>query len=164
MTPSNELALRRKLTFRSNDASIVLVKRPIESVEHVLQKAFLWALYLPMYPGVRVEVPFGNNGRYKPDLLALDGERPLFWGECGVVSVAKLNNLLGRHRQTHFVFSKWQTTASFDGSIDRALTGLRRSAPVELICFPAHSTAWIDRNGRITIPRAEIDIRRWETT
>jgi hypothetical protein len=33
-----------------------------------------------------------------------------------------------------------------------------------LICFPAHSTNWIDRNGMITIPRSDLDIRRWETT
>lgn len=158
----HERDLRRKLTFRSGDASIVLVKRPIESIEHVLQKAFLWALYLPVYPGVRVEVPYPGVSRYKPDLLALDGDRPLFWGECGVVSQDKLNDLLRRHRQTHFVFSKWRTTAQFETSIERALKGVRRQAPVELICFPPQAVEWFDDTGEISIERDELDIRRWD--
>jgi hypothetical protein len=158
----HERDLRRKLTFRSGDASVVLVKRPIESIEHVLQKAFLWALYLPTYPGLRVEVPFPGVSRYKPDLLALDGERPVFWGECGVVSQDKLNDLMRRHRRTHFVFSKWQTTAQFEALIERALRGVRREAPVELICFPSEADDWFDDTGEITIRREELDIRRWD--
>lgn len=158
----HERELRRKLTVRSGDASLVLVKRPIESIEHVLQKAFLWALFLPHYPGLRVEVPFPGVSRYKPDLLALQDDRPLFWGECGVVSQDKLNDLLRRHRATHFVFSKWRATAQFEMLIERALKGARRQAPVELICFPTHAAGWIDNAGAIDIPRDELDIRRWD--
>ncbi len=161
---ANERDLRRKITFRSGNASIVLIKRPVESIEHVLQKALLWAMYLPMYPALRVEVPFSATSRYKPDLLALNGDRPIFWGECGVVSLAKLEDLLRRHRRTHFVFSKWQKTAAFDTLIERACRGLRREAPIERICFPIHATQWIDDNGTITVHHADLDIRCWEPT
>src|SRR3712207_5143390 len=136
----SDLVLRRKLTFRAHGSTLVLVKRPIESTEHVLQKALLWALYLPTYPNLRVEVPLPGASRYKPDLLALDGQRPLFWGECGVVSIAKLTDLLGRYRATHFVFSKCTMSTreveAFGETIERALVSVRRSAPVELVRFP----------------------------
>ncbi len=107
-----ERELRRKLTFRAHGSTLVLIKRPEESTEHVLQKALLWALYLPSYPTLRVEVPLPTASRYKPDLLALDEQHPLFWGECGVVSAAKLADLLHRYRGTHFVFSKWTASTS----------------------------------------------------
>jgi hypothetical protein len=43
-----------------------------------------WALYLPLYPNLSVEIGVGD--RYKPDVVALgeDG-RPLFWAEAGQV-------------------------------------------------------------------------------
>ena len=159
-------ALRRKLTFRAHESTLFLVKRPVESTEHVLQKALLWGLYLPTYPTLRVEVPLPGGSRYKPDLLALAGQQPLFWGECGVVSMAKLADLLRRYRATHFVFSKWavstQTLEAFGAAIERALAGIRRSAAVELMCFPPDAARHIDESGEITIAREDLQIRRWE--
>ena len=156
--------LRRKLTVRAHGRSLVLVKRAEESAEHVVQKALLWALFLPAYPAVRVEVPLPGGGRYKPDLLALDdaGE-PLFWGECGVVGAAKLRTLLRRHRDTHFVFSKW--AARLDpvaAAIDAAHHDARRAAPVELISFAPDAADAIADDGSITIERASLEIRRWD--
>ena len=156
-------ALRRKLTFRAHGATLVLIKRPAESAEHVLQKALVWALYLPAYPDLRVEVPLPGPERYKPDLLSLDGERPRFWGECGVVSVAKLNDLLRRYRTTSFLFSKWNMPVDpFAALIERALKGLRRSAPVELICFPADAARHVGEDGEIRITQRDVERRRWE--
>ena len=161
----SERELRRKLTFRAHGSTLVLVKRPIESTEHVLQKALLWALYLPSYPDLRVEVPLPGASRYKPDLLALDGQRPLFWGECGVVSIAKLTDLLDRYRATHFGFSKWDVSPStldaFAALIEQALKHVRRTAPVELISFPAQAGGFVGENGEISITRAGVEIRRW---
>ncbi len=158
-----ERELRRKLRFRAHGSTLVLIKRPIESIEHVWQKALLWALYLPTYPDLRVEVPLPGASRYKPDLLALDGERPRFWGECGVVGLDKLDDLLRRYRGTHFVFSKWNMpTQPFAASIERALRGVRRSAPVELIRFPAEAAAHIEENGEIRIAPQDVERRRWE--
>src|SRR4028119_470638 len=57
--------LRRKLTVRAHGQSLVLVKRPIESAEHVIQKALLWARYLPQYSDLRVEVELPSPSRYK---------------------------------------------------------------------------------------------------
>lgn len=158
--------LRRKLTVRAHGRSLVLVKHPLESAEHVLQKALLWALYLPDYPNVRVEVPLPSPSRYKPDLLALDAQhQPIFWAECGEVSLAKLRFLLGRHRRTHLVFSKWNTRLDpFATLIEQALPDSRRAAPVELIGFPVTAPSFIKNDGTIKIDHDDIEIRRWEGT
>ncbi|WP_025745616.1 hypothetical protein [Kallotenue papyrolyticum] len=160
---SRELHLRRKLTVRAHGQTLVLVKRPYERVEHVVQKALLWALYLPSYPALRVEVPLPQPSRYKPDLLALDlaGE-PSFWGECGEVALDKLRFLLQRFRRTHFVCSKWATRLDpFAALIEAALTDARRAAPVELIGFPGHALEWIADDGTIAIPARGYAMRRW---
>jgi hypothetical protein len=154
--------LRRKLTVRAHGQSLVLVKRPIESAEHVLQKALLWAIYLPRYPALRVEVHLPQPSRYKPDLLALDVlQAPSFWGECGEVAIEKLRFLLSRYRSTHFVFSKWDARLDpFAEFITRAMPSNRRSAPVELISFPAAAADWIADDGSIAI--GSFELRRWE--
>lgn len=159
----SDLVLRRKITVKAHGSTLVLVKRPVESIEHVLQKALLWALYLPQYPDLRVEVPLPQPSRYKPDLLALQGQQPLFWGECGVVSVDKLNDLLARFRGTHFCFSKWNVAIEpFAGLIERALRGKRRTAPIELIRFPREAVDAIEPDGTITLPREAVARRRWD--
>jgi hypothetical protein len=54
-------------------------------------KALLWALCLPNYPDLTVEVSVGD--RPKPDVVALDWQGlPRFWGEAGDVSVAKIRS------------------------------------------------------------------------
>jgi hypothetical protein len=105
---ASDLVLRRKLTVRAHGRTLVLVKRPGEGAEHVLMKAVLWALYLPAYPALAVEVPVGD--RYKPDLVAAgpDG-RPAFWGEAGKVSAQKIRALARRFPDTHFAVAKWTT-------------------------------------------------------
>ena len=156
--------LRRKLTVRAHGRSLVLVKRAEESVAHVVQKALLWALYLPAYPSLRVEVPLAGGSRYKPDLLALDdaGE-PIFWGECGVVAESKLRALLRRHRSTHFVLSKWAARLdTVAAMVEGALADVRRAAPVELISFPADAGDAIAADGTVTIDRASLESRRWD--
>ena len=98
-----EERLARKWTFRSGQRQVVFVKGKGESTRHVLMKAVLWALYLPTYPELRVEVRIGD--RFKPDLVALDDEgRPCFWGEAGAVSARKLASLFRRFRETPFRF------------------------------------------------------------
>ncbi|MBP8252493.1 MAG: hypothetical protein KAX40_09020 [Herpetosiphon sp.] len=84
----SDLVLRRKWTLKAHSSQIVLIKKPIESAEHVVMKALLWALYLPQYSQIQVEVSIGT--RYKPDLIALDDQQqPIFWGEAGRVSEEK---------------------------------------------------------------------------
>lgn len=159
----SDLSLRRKLTFYAHNRTLVLVKRPIEKVEHRLMMALLWALYLPQYPVLRIDVPI--NERYRPDLIQLDSHgTPLFWGEAGAVDTEKLHALCTRYRATHLVFAKWATNLQpFTELIDKAVAKVRRSAPVELIGFDADAARFVDVTGHITINFANVQRREWKS-
>ena len=162
MPPADRL--RRKLTVRAHGRTLVLVKRAEESGEHVVQKALLWARYLPDYPRLRVEQHLPFPSRYKPDLFALDptGQGVEFWGECGVVSADKLRTLLKAHPACHFAFSKWNARADlFAAQIDAALRGVRRRAPVELVAFPPDADAWLDEPAGASWDESLVDYRCW---
>jgi hypothetical protein len=103
---SHERHLRRKLTLRAHGTPVVFIKRKQERIEHVWMKAFLWALYLPTYPDLSVEVSIGD--KYKPDVVAMDSIRgqPRFWGEAGHVGADKITYLVERYPQTHVALGK----------------------------------------------------------
>jgi hypothetical protein len=124
--------------------------------------ALLWALYLPAYPDLRIDVPIG--ARYRPDLVQLDADgRPVFWGEAGEVGLEKLRFLCARYRETHLVFAKWAINLQpFAAMIGAALAGVSRSAPTELIGFDANATRLVDANGQIEIGFEDVTRRRWE--
>ena len=156
-----DLHLRRKLTFHAHGRTLVLVKRANEKIEHRLMMALLWALYLPRYPELRIDVPIG--ARYRPDLvqLGLDG-RPVFWAEAGVVGAEKLHLLCRRYRETHLVFAKWATNPQpFAAMIELALRGVRRPAPVELLGFDAGSARFVSDTGEIAIGFADVARREF---
>jgi hypothetical protein len=124
-------------------------------------KALLWALYLPDYPELTVELSIG--ARYKPDVVALDlGGQPLFWGEAGQVSAKKMHTLLRRYRATHFALAKWNSRLGpVAATVSDALIGLDRTAPVDLISFPADSAVrFFDGQGRIQVTLADLDWTR----
>jgi len=155
---TQELWLQRKWTFRAHGRQVVFVKKPQESTEHVLLKAFLWALYLPAYPELSVEVAIGD--RYKPDVIALaPGGAALFWGEAGHVSPEKLRTLAKRYRSTHFALARWDARLeSVLDLVSAALHGVERSAPFDLLCFPADSA------GRFIVERTlrvDFDAIEW---
>lgn len=153
-----EQLLRRKWTLRANDRQVVLVKRPYESTEHVVMKALLWALYLPDYPDLTVEVSVGD--RYKPDVVALNGQGPpRFWGEAGEVSVAKIRALTRRYRSTHLALAKWDTRLEpIITVVTDAIAHLNRQAPVDLLSFPADSAErFMDDDGQIRIALHDLD-------
>ncbi len=140
-----DLALRRTLTLRAPDGEkLVLVKKRGESIEHVLMKAALWALYRPTYPGVQVEVAIGDA--YTPDLVALapppgglayGDPEPVFWGEAGKVSANKWRSLLRRFPDTHFALARWnERLEPHAATIRQALDGRPRRAPVDLVRVP----------------------------
>ena len=163
MPPADRL--RRKTTVRAYGRTLVLVKRAEESGEHVVQKALLWVRYLPLYPELRVEQHLPFASRYKPDLYALDatGQRVLFWGECGVVSRDKLHDLLRRHADAHFAFSRWGLgDDGFAALIDAALAGARRTAPVELLRVPRDAGEWLGNARDLHIPESALQLVRWE--
>ncbi|MEZ4656307.1 MAG: hypothetical protein R2911_01910 [Caldilineaceae bacterium] len=160
---TSELMLRRKWTLRAGDQQVVFVKKSNEHAHHVLMKAFLWALYLPTYPQLVVEISIGD--RYKPDVVALDGQgQPLFWGEAGQVSERKLHALFKRYPHTHFAIAKWRASLRPHADIVRAaLYNLKRSAPVDLLSFPADSAArFIDPQDRIQIRHQDLEWLRIE--
>ena len=156
MTP--ELVLRRKLTLRAHGKQVVFVKNAYERPEHVIMKALLWALYLPYYPEIGVEIAIGD--RYKPDVVQLD-ERgyPLFWGEAGEVGEDKIRSLVKRFRGTHFVVARWHTRLDSLAEIVReALHGVRRSAPFDLISLPDDSAdRFIDDEREIHITLRDVE-------
>jgi hypothetical protein len=154
-----DLMIRRKWTLRAHGKQIVLVKRVNEQSRHVLMKAFLWALYLPVYPEILVEVSIGD--RYKPDLVALDSEgRPTFWGEAGQLGVEKLKSLLRRYRDTHFAIAKWNTPPHrFLDTMKKTVSSIDRQSPLDLIRFPGDSaTRFINGRGEIHIVH---DLLEW---
>lgn len=160
---TDDLMLRRKWTLRAHGRQIVLVKRPIEHASHVLMKAFLWALYLPSYPEAQVEVAIGD--RYKPDVVALDAQgRPQFWGEAGQVGVEKIHALARRYRTTHFAIAKWATRlAALEAEVRDATRVAQRTAPFDLLCFPADSAErFIDERGTIQVSHADLEWIRIE--
>ncbi len=154
--------LRRKLTLRAHDEQIVLVKRKQERIEHVWMKAFLWALYLPEYPDLTVEVSIDD--KYKPDVVQTDPmrSRPSFWGEAGHVGPDKIEALLTRYPGTHFAVAKWDLPLDrTQDLIDPALRNASRSAPVDLFRIPPDSAdRFIDQKGRISISTDHLQRRR----
>lgn len=155
---TDELFLRRKWTLRAHDQQVVFVKKVNERREHVLMKAFLWALYLPDYPDLVVEIRIGD--RYKPDVVSLDGRgRPHFWGEAGHVGADKVHSLARRYRDTHFAVAKWDTRLEpFVDLVREAMEGLRRSAPFDVLNFPPDSaTSFIGERGEICLRHDDLE-------
>ena len=146
--------LRRKLTLRAHGEQIVLVKRKQERIEHVWMKAFLWALHLPDYPGLEVEVDVGD--KYKPDVVAMDPRRgrPRFWGEAGAVGPDKIEHLVTRYPGVPLAFAKWDRPLDpLRDTVERAVHTTERTAPIDLLRFPPDSAEQcVDEKGRLSVP------------
>lgn len=132
-----------------------------ERAVHVVMKALIWALYLPDYPDLRVEVRIGD--RYKPDVVQTDDQNvPQFWGEAGMVSRSKISSLARRYKNTHLVIGKWDTKLDpLVGIVEDLTKDVRRTAPFDLIRFPADSIErFIDEEGNITITFDDVELQR----
>lgn len=150
--------LRRKWTLRAYERQVVFIKKANERAEHVIMKALLWALYLPDYPDLTVEISIGD--RYKPDLIALDThDRPRFWGEAGQIGVQKIHSLARRYRQTHFALAKWDIRLDpFIDIVQEAIEALDRQAPFDLLRFPDDSAErFIDDKGQIRVTHDDLE-------
>ncbi len=158
---NSDLKLRRKWTLRVYGKQMVFIKKPFESDVHVMTKAFIWALFLPDYPHLCVEIPVG--GRYKPDVVQFDEKgEPIFWGEAGHVGRRKMRTLVRRHRSTHLVFAKWDLDlAPFSRILQKETASVHRQAPVDLISFPAASDErFIQPDGSIQMTFDDIGLMR----
>ena len=155
---THNLELRRKWTFRAHGKQMVFIKKSFESDIHVLTKAFLWALFLPDYPELSVEIRVGD--RYKPDLVQTsDNGVPVFWGEAGRVGQKKIHDLVYRYRSTHLVFAKWNMKLEpFEKIIKKETGSIDRSAPVEFISIPADGDErFIGSDGTIRIAFKDVN-------
>jgi hypothetical protein len=157
---NNDLLLSGKYTFRAHQHKLVVVKKPVESLRHVVMKALLWALYLPAYPRVRVEVPIGY--KYKPDLVQIGPQGPEFWAEAGRIGARKLAQVLKRFPQTHFAMAVWGASpAPLQHRISRRLRRTARFAPIDVIGFPADADRqYITPRGSIHIHHDDLDWQR----
>ena len=152
-----DLKLRRKWTLRAHGRQMVFLKKPLESDIHVFSKAFIWALFLPDYPNLSVEIQAG--GRYKPDVVQFDDHgEPIFWAEAGQVGRRKIRALIRRYRSAHLVFAKWdQNLMPLHRIFKKELNAVQRRAPIDLISFPAESDdRFIKADGTIQISFKEI--------
>lgn len=156
----HDLHLRAKYTFRCDSQKVVMVKKAVESQRHVVMKALLWALYLPAYPGLQIEVPIGN--KYKPDLVQIRDDGPQFWAEAGRVSSEKLRRLLKRFPRTHFAIATWGSSlTTLETRIQRKTRGVKRLAPIDIIVFPKDAgDRFIDPQGTIHIDHSDLEWRR----
>jgi hypothetical protein len=159
-----EPAIPRKLTVRAGGRKLVLVKRPGESDRHVLLKALVFGLYVTHYPDLAVERPIGH--RYRPDLVALDGdERPVFWAECGETARAKIAHLVRTFPATHLVFAKQAVVLEpYVGMVLDSLPVRQRPAPVELLNFPPDAARHIDPAGNVAGRCGDCEVIRIEGT
>lgn len=154
----SERHLRRKLTFKAHGRQVVFVKKKQERRAHVLMKAFLWALYLPFFPDLAVEVPIGD--KYKPDVVSLDAStQPRFWGEAGKVGEDKIFSITRRYPRTHFALAKWDAGLEpFAETVRAALAEASRRAPFDLIRFPPDAeTRFVDAKGRIVLQHDDVE-------
>ena len=157
MNMNPDLKLRRKWTLRAHGRQMVFLKKPFESDIHVFSKAFIWALFLPVYPNLSVEIQAG--GRYKPDVVQFDDNgEPIFWAEAGQVGRRKIRALVQRYRSAHLVFAKWnQDLMPLNRILKKELGAVQRRAPIELISFPAESDErFIKADGTIQISFSDI--------
>ena len=114
-------------------------------------KALLWALYLPAYAQLQVEVAIGH--RYKPDLVALGAGTPLFWAEAGRVGNQKFKRVIHRFPRTHFAFAVWGSSlSSMTARVQGQKRGVHRLAPIDVIAFPEDAAAlFIGPRGTIRV-------------
>lgn len=157
----SELLLGGKYTFRVGGKKQVFVKKPVEHHRHVVMKALLWALYLPAYAQLRVEVSIGY--RYKPDLVAPGAEAPLFWAEAGHVGNQKLKRVIKRFPRTHFAFAVWGSSLeSMIARIRRESRGVHRQAPIDVIAFPEDAaTRFFEPQGSIRVHHSNLKWQRF---
>ncbi len=160
---TDKFILPRKIKLTAHGQSNVFTRGGIERETHVLMKVFIWALYLPDYPDLTVEVRVGD--RYKPDVVSVDeaagikdaNGRFRFWGESGRVGEDKVESLVKRFPQTHLVIAKWQKSLLPLEKMVRAAMTSQRTAPIDLLRFQdGDAERFIDASGQVTLTHDDL--------
>ena len=144
--------LRRIWRVHAHGQTMIFAKSPRETSHHVYMKLLLWALYVPFYPTLHIEMRIGD--RYKPDLVQMGADGvPQFWGEAGLVGQAKIQKLSKRYPHTHLAMGKWDTNLTPHTQLVRqAIERAKRTVPFDLIRFPADSIErFVDDEGHVQI-------------
>lgn len=162
--PSDPIIPRKWALSAHGQRNVFIWGRQERSV-HTVMKAFLWALYLPDYPQMSVEIRIED--RYKPDVVAMPPQpsiysviqEPLFWGEAGQVGRDKIYALVRKYPGTHFAIAKWNTTLHpYVTLVEQALAGVKRQAPFDLWTFPQDSVKrFIDDQDQIRLNRDDLE-------
>lgn len=166
--PLSPVLSRRRWRLHAHGQHIVVVNGMRERFVHPLMKALLWALYMPSYPDITIEIRIGD--RYKPDVVAFDRDNPrfrenepIFWGEAGQVKREKIQALVKRYPDTHFAIAKWNTNLHpYETLVSDALQGVKRNAPFDLINFREGSENFVDMDGNISLTFDDLDWLRLE--
>ena len=161
---SKKFTLKRKTKLTAHGQSVVFTLGRIERPEHVLMKAFIWALYLPDYPDLTVEIKVGD--RYKPDVVSLDEAQSIldvnggirFWGESGRVGEDKIYSLARRFPSAHLVIAKWgRNLAPLEKMVQDAVAERKRSAPFDLLRFEdGDAERFIDARRNVALTHDDI--------
>lgn len=138
-------------------------------------QALVWALYLPRYPTAvcedgplaRLSVD-GTAFLYHPDVLALPPSgaglsaaqpgAPLWWAECGSVSVPKLCALASAYPSTAFTIAKWAQSdlRGYAGSLRQQLPA-HAARRFEVISFPGDAPErFISEDGVVSVGFADL--------
>ncbi|MEO0565509.1 MAG: hypothetical protein AAF125_25605 [Chloroflexota bacterium] len=135
-------------------------------------KIFIWALYLPDYPNLEIEVRIGD--RYKPDVVELDPTQTVrdangavrFWGESGRVGEEKIHSLARRYPDAHLVIAKWEKNLKpLEKMVRDAVDGRARTAPFDLLRFgEGDAERFISEDGVVSLTHDDIDWIRIEGT
>jgi len=131
---------------------LLLEKRKGESLQHVLQKGLLWALYVEHFPNLLVEPTEDvvdridpeqpgldySFSRYWPDLVALDTSgRVVFWGECGKTALEKIRALSQLLPGATVAVSKWDVhLPGFAAMVSKELEDVPAEYKMVLFSFP----------------------------
>lgn len=159
---------RRRWKLYAHGQHIVVVKGQNERLVHPLMKAYIWALYLPDYPTASIEQHIGD--KYKPDVVAFADDaglytvrQPIFWGEAGRTGKDKIESMVRRFPDTHFVMGKWALSLrAYRQLVEKALIGVKRNAPFDIISFPEESMNGIDADGNVTLTFDDVNWVRLE--
>lgn len=158
---------RRKWKLYAHDQHIVVVNGTREKFTHPLMKALLWALYMPDYPNISIELRIGD--KYKPDVVAFEngaelrGSPPVFWGEAGQVGTDKIKSIARRYPDTHFAIAKWNTNLRhYSTLLEGILAGIKRNASFDLMSMPEDTLDCIDDDGRISITFDAVKLIRFD--
>ena len=151
------MMLPKKWTLRARGKQVVFVKHRNEAPEQVVMRALLWALYLPLYPDLGVELTVEQ--RYRPDVVSLNLQgRPSFWGHAGDMSIRQIRDMAKRYRDAHLALACWaEDLDRFEGRVRKALRKVKRDAPVDVISFPEDSLErFVSPEGTLFVSRDDV--------